>query len=199
MLKKLASPWISSVIGLISFLTVTAVTWNVATRNITIAHEAATSAATATTDDPDAWLHKTVESETLIKELREERNMLAKREKDLNELSARLNAERNELTQLTQTVHRMQKEFDSTVTRVADEESINLKKLAKTYATMEPEGAAGIFKQMDDSSVVKIMMFMKDQETAPILSALSKGGEAEAKRVGDLTERLRLAVIPKKK
>ena len=61
------------------------------------------------------------------------------------------------------------------------------------------DGAATIFKQMDDTSIVKIMVFMKDQETGPILAAMSKGGETEAKRAADLTEKLRVAVVPKKK
>ena len=76
---------------------------------------------------------------------------------------------------------------------------VNLKKLGKTYSGMEPEGAAAIFKQMDDAAIVKILVFMKEQETGPILAALSKMGETEAKRAGDLTEKLRLSVVPKKK
>jgi flagellar motility protein MotE (MotC chaperone) len=124
---------------------------------------------------------------------------LKKRETELNELKARLDSERSELNQLTQTVHRLQKDFDQSVSRVAEEETVNLRKLAKTYSGMEPEGAATIFKQMDDTAVVKIMMFMKELETGPILAALSKLGEADAKRAGDLTEKLRLAVVPKKK
>jgi len=40
---------------------------------------------------------------------------------------------------------------------------------------------------------------MKEAETGPILAALSKMGEAESKRAGELTDRLRVAVVPKKK
>jgi hypothetical protein len=43
------------------------------------------------------------------------------------------------------------------------------------------------------------MLFMKEQETGPILAAMSKGGETEAKRAADLSEKLRVAVVPKKK
>lgn len=199
MLKKLYSPWIGSILGLIVFMAVTAATWNAATRKIDAANAAAAAEAQKAEKTETPWSFDTAEIDSLVKELREERQTLAKREKDLNDLADRLRAERNELTQLTQTVFRMQKEFDSSVSRVSEEETGNLKKLAKTYSAMDAEGAANIFKQMDDASVVKIMVFMKEQETSPIITALAKGGEADAKRAADLTERLRVAVVPKKK
>src|SRR5688500_11151331 len=198
MLKKLNSPWVGSIIGLIVFMLVTAVTWNSATQSI----QAARAAAAATNEvehGETPWSFDTVEIDALVKELREEREMLNKREKDLNELANRIRSERQELTQMTQAMHRMQQEFDQSVSRVTDEETANLKKLAKTYAGMEADEAAKIFKQMDDSSIAKIMVFMKDLETGPILSSLARGGEADAKRAADLTEKLRLAIVPKKK
>jgi flagellar motility protein MotE (MotC chaperone) len=198
MLKKLNSPWIGSIVGLVMFMTVTAVTWNSATRSI----QAARAAEAATNDlkqGDTPWSFDTVEIDSLVKELREEREMLKKREKDLNELAERIRSERNELTQLTQAVHRMQQDFDKSVSRVSEEEMTNLKKLAKTYSGMDPDETSKIFKQMDDSSIVKIMVFMKDTETAPILSSLARGGEADAKRAADLTDKLRVAVVPKKK
>jgi flagellar motility protein MotE (MotC chaperone) len=198
MLKKLNSPWIGSIVGLVAFLAVTGATWNAATRDMARAQNAAAAAPIANAAET-LVVGDNVEVEALIKELREERDMLSKRERDLNELQARLAAERNELTQLTQAVHNMQKEFDASVSRVTEEEPVNLKRLAKTYGSMDAEGAAKIFKQMDDGSIVKIMLYMKEQETGPVLSALSRLGEIDAKRAGDLTEKLRLAVLPKKK
>ena len=196
---KLNSPWIGSILGLAAFLAVTAGTWNAATRQIQAAHEAAIAATNNLAKTETPWSFDTAEVDSLVKELKEERELLDKREKDLNELKARLDSERNELTQLTQTVSRMQKDFDLSVSRVADEEMTNLKKLAKTYSGMEPDGAANIFKQMDDTSVVKIMVFMKEQENGPILAAMSKGGDTDAKRAADLTEKLRVAVVSRKK
>lgn len=199
MLKKLSSPWVSSMIGLACYLGVTAATWNAATSKLQAAQEAAAAAEEAPTKNHESWLMSNVEIESLVKELKDERDALGKREKDLNDLAARLRSEREELNQLTQTVHRLQKEFDLNITRVSEEEAANLKKLAKTYTAVEPEAAATIFRKMDDASIVKIMVFMKEQETGPILAALSQGGETEAKRTADLTEKLRLAVVPKKK
>jgi flagellar motility protein MotE (MotC chaperone) len=201
MLKKLSSPWVGSIIGLISYLAVTAFTWNAATAHITTAEETNLASGSTTNSElnPFSATMSSVEIEALVKELRDERELLSKREKELNEFATRLHSERDELNQLTQTVHRLQKDFDLSVSRVGEEEVTNLKKLAKTYTSMEPEGAAAIFKQMDDSAVVKIMVFMKEAETGPILAALSRGGESEAKRAADLTDKLRLSVVPKKK
>ncbi len=199
MLKKLCSPWIGSIVGLAAYLGVTAATWNAATSNKSGAVEAGASDAPPKGVEQASWMYNNMEVESLVKELREEQAGLAKREADLKELAARLQSEREELNQLTQAVHRLQKEFDASVVRVADEETTNLKRLAKTYSGLEPEGTATIFRQMDDGSVVKILMFMKEAETGPILGALSKLGEAEAKRAGELTERLRVAIMPKKK
>ena len=197
MLKKLNSPWIGSIIGLVVFMAVTAVTWNSATRSIQAARAAAATNEVKHGETP--WSFDTVEIDALVKELREEREMLNKREKDLNELANRIRSERQELTLLTQAMQRMQVEFDQSVSRVSEEETTNLKKLAKTYSGMDPDETSRIFKQMEDSSIVKIMVFMKDAETAPILSSLARGGEADAKRAADLTDKLRVAVVPKKK
>src|SRR5436189_1461554 len=164
MLRKLGSPWISSIFGLMIFMGVAAATWNSATRSIQAAHEAAIAATNNAAKSETPWSFDTAEIDALVKELRDEREMVSKREKDLNELAERFRSERIELTQLTQTVYRMQKEFDLSVGRVSEEETTNLKKLAKTYSVMEAEGAAQIFRQMEDSSVVKIMIFMKEQE-----------------------------------
>ena len=71
----------------------------------------------------------------------------------------------------------------------------NLKKLAKVYANMTPEGAAAIMKQMEDDQIAKFMVFMKEGETAPLLEGLSKMGEPEAKRAAAISERLRTAIF----
>src|SRR5687768_2574207 len=187
MLKKLNSPWIGSIVGLICYLAVTMATWNAATSKISAARQAEDAKATPPESEQRSWMFDNVETENLVKELREEREALAKRERDLNELAQRLAAERDELNQLTQKVHRLQKDFDASVSRVSEEETANLRKIAKTYSGMEAAGAAGIFKQMDDGAVVKIMMFMRETETGPILTALAALGESDAKRAGELT------------
>src|SRR5262249_28654948 len=147
MLKKLSSPWIGSIIGLVCYLAVTWFTWNAATAKLGAVEEAH-GEPLPQGSNLKATMIANVEVDALVKELRDERETVAKREQELNEWASRLRAERDELNQLTQTVHRLQKDFDLSVTKVTEEETANLKKLAKTYTTMEPEAAAAIFKQM---------------------------------------------------
>lgn len=197
MLKKLTSPWIASSLGVVVYLAVTIVTWQAATKNVTGATKPQTEM--LENEAPSApWMVAAPEVEELVKELRQQQENLNAREKSLNELADRLRFERAELNQLTQAVARAQKEFEDMVSKVADDESANLKKLAKTYAGMEPDACSAVFKKMDDGAVVKIMMFMRENETGPILAAMTQGSADDAQRVADITQRLRIAAIPKK-
>ncbi|MEW6160416.1 MAG: hypothetical protein AB1813_23530 [Verrucomicrobiota bacterium] len=141
------------------------------------------------------WDFTNPELDQLIAELKKEREALAAREKELNELAVRIQTEQGEISQITQMVSQLQREFDQTVLRVKDEETANLKKLAKVYATMAPEGAATILKEMEDELIIKIIVYMKESEAAPILELMGKEGTDQAKRAAKLTERMRLAMF----
>jgi flagellar motility protein MotE (MotC chaperone) len=149
--------------------------------------------AAATAPAPQ-WNQRDIEVEQLVAELKKEKEAISEKEKQLAEWAARLQSERLEINQVTQSVYHLEEEFDRNVTRVKQEELANLKRLAKVYAEMGPETAAVVFKQMEDPAVVKILVFMKDAETAPILENMAKKGETDAKRVAQLTERLRVAI-----
>ena len=166
-----------------------------------------------------AWRFTNPELEELVRALREEKGALAHRREQLLALEARLQAERAELTALKKAVQQMQDEFDQRVTRtqaefdqsvarvrdefdhsilrVRDEEVANLKKLAKTYAAMDATAAAAIMRELSDPVVVKIMLFMKETETAPVLELLARPNEQAAKRAALISERLRLSVSRK--
>lgn len=143
---------------------------------------------------PDAsWNFWNPEVDQLIADLQVQKRTLASREQELGDWAGRLEVERQEISAITQTVARLQQDFDQQVVRVRETETTNLKKLAKIYSAMSPEGATTILKELPDEQVVKILMFMKDTETAPILELLAKQGQGEAKRAALITERLRLA------
>lgn len=146
-----------------------------------------------------SWTYQNPELSQMVAELKEERAAVATRTKQLNELEARLTAERQEIYSVTQTVQRLRAEFDGLVTRVTDEEAANVKKLARVYATMSPEGAARILKEMEDEQAVKILAVMKEAESAPILESLGQGSREDAKRAATLSNRLRLTLTPPKK
>ena len=140
-----------------------------------------------------SWEFSNPEADQLVAELKDEKKSVAEREQQLNEMAARLDAERAELNQVTQSVRVLQNDFDKSITKVQADELANLKKLAKVYANMEPQTAADVLAQMDDVAVVKIMIFMKDEDTAAVLEALAKKGETQARRAALISDRLRLS------
>ena len=189
MMRILKSNWMPVLLAVLSYSATTVLCWH------TPVPAAAESQMVETSHVAEpSWNYRNPEITQLIVDLNREREALAQRQQQLNELASRLQAERQELNQVTQNVFRMQREFDHNVLRIRDEETANLKKLAKVYATMSPEGATGILKEMEDEQVVKIMVFMKENETAPILEALAKSGNDQAKRAALISERLRLSI-----
>jgi flagellar motility protein MotE (MotC chaperone) len=195
MIRILQSKWTASLVGAVAFMVTMVLTWRpVAPSPADEDHTAPVSRAPA-----PSWAFHNPEVDLLISELKIEKESLAAKEKGLADLAARLATERAELGQVTQSVQQLQLDFDQKVTRVREEEGVNLKKLAKTYAAMSPEGAATIFKALDDAAIVKVMMFMRESETAPILEGIAAQSEADAKRMAGISERIRLGVNETKK
>jgi flagellar motility protein MotE (MotC chaperone) len=193
MIRLLQSSWAAYLLGTAVYTLTTLLTWRMPA-NLSAVLQRTVSATDQATGP--SWMFSNPELDQLISDLKKEKEALATRQSQLREWENRLAAERLEINQVTQAVHRLQEEFDKNVVRVQAEEAINLKRLARTYSAMDPEGAAVIFKQMDDPTLVKILLTMKDVDTAPILEALSKPGEADAKRTAVLVERLRQAIGP---
>jgi len=191
MIRLLQSSWVAAGIGAVLFLVTAAAILN--PRKLLNARQAQIAASAKKPTPHAGWDFSNPEIDQLIAELKTEKEGLALREQQLKELATRLAAERSEINQTTQAVNRLEKEFDERIVRVREEETANLKKLAKTYAAMSPEGAATILKQMEDDQIVKILVFIKEGDSAPILEAFAKSGEADAKRVAMISERVRVA------
>ena len=145
------------------------------------------------------WERHDPEVDQLLKEVKTEKEQLEKRAAELRELEQRLTAERAEINQITQRVAQLQIEFDQSMLRIKEEEIPNLKKLAKMYTAMSPEGAAAIMRELDDLVVVKVMSFMKEDQTASLLDAMATEGEPQARRAANLAEALRKTIADKKK
>ena len=195
-MKLLQSPWVAALLGAVCFLGTTVVLLQ--PKNIVPARELHPEGEPVEEEESSAsggnWGFHSPEIDQLIAELKKEKETLAAREQELKELAARLQAERVEMNQATQTVHQMQQEFDKGVLRVKEEEMANLKKLAKLYTTMSPEAAVALFRQMTDDELVKILTFTKDADTAAYLELMSKPGDADKKRVGAIIDRMRATV-----
>jgi flagellar motility protein MotE (MotC chaperone) len=147
----------------------------------------------------DFWERHDPEVDLLLEQLKAEKEFLTKRTAELRDLEARLAAERAEINQVTQRVAQLQLEFDQNIVRVKEEETPNLKKLAKLYTTMSPEGASIIFRELEDEVIVKVMRFMSEDQSAPLFDAMAREGEAQAKRAASIAEALRKATTEKKK
>jgi flagellar motility protein MotE (MotC chaperone) len=162
---------------------------------LTKAHRTSAAQASPTDKDLFSLSENNPDIEQMIAEIKKEKAALAERERKLGQLEDRLLTERAEINQVTQTVHQLQIQFDASVVRVREEETANLKKLAKIHAAMSPEGAALILKEMTDDQIVKILVFMKDDDAAPILETMSKLGKDDSRRVAGISERIRLAAF----
>jgi len=149
-------------------------------------------------DPPPSWKYYSLEIDTLIEQLRIRNDVLTEREDRLEQLAKRIEAERAELAAVTQSVARIRDDIDRRIIRIQDDEAANVKRLAKTYAGMEPSSVAKVVAEMDERLVVKILSQMKDDQNAAILDALAKTDAEGAKRAASLSDRIRLVPAAKK-
>jgi flagellar motility protein MotE (MotC chaperone) len=151
---------------------------------------AATKVAVAAEDNP-SWKYRNPEIDQWISQIKEERESLALKSAQLKEWEARLAAESKDISTITQTVSKLQADFDKRVLQFKEQEKDNLKKQIKVVTDMTPEGAATMFNEMTDDEVAKILYMMKPDVSAPILDAMSRQGQAHAARAAILANRLK--------
>lgn len=139
-----------------------------------------------------SWEFQNPELDELVRELRQERDALRKRQQDLAALAERLGVERQEIGVVTQRVASLQADTERALGKVQDQEIANFRRLAKVYTSMSPEGAARVLAEFQDDAIVKLLALMKEAEVAPILENMARTSPAAARRVAQLTDRLRL-------
>jgi flagellar motility protein MotE (MotC chaperone) len=197
-MKFLQSKWFAAVLGSLMFMLTTAF---LTTKGVAPSAKANVSDGGDGSLRPNtksaSWSFFNPELDQIVSELKSERQAVAAKEKQLNELATRLRAERAELDEAVQDLKKLQQQVDRDVFRIKDDEAANLKRLAKMYASMEPAGAAKILRELDDVVIVKILGLMKDPETGLILEAIARLGEHETKRAATLSENLRAAAANK--
>lgn len=196
-MKILQNSIVASVIGLVLYAVVTVLVWQAPAHVIEGDLAQEEIVAKAKTAVP-SWEFQSQEAEMLVAELKAEKTALDKREKELNDLAERLKAERLEINVVTQAVAQLQAQVEAHIVRINAEETANLKKLARTYAAMSPEGAAPILRELEEATLLKILALMKESESAPLLEEMARLGPDEAKRVAQLTDRLRFYIAQPK-
>lgn len=145
-----------------------------------------------------SWTYINPEMDVLLEELRTAKTEMTSREEDLLTLEARVQSEQAELQRSLADLTAMQQEFDQFLVQIKTEETRHLMKLARVFSTMPPDEAVAILREMGDSQLAKIMVFMKDYTAATILSLLAQDGTEGAIRVAQLSELLRKALIHRK-
>jgi flagellar motility protein MotE (MotC chaperone) len=193
MTRWLTSTWVVALVGCLVYLGTTALFIRPA-RFAGI--QAVLAAAKLTPDNDPSWKFKNPEFDQWVAELKMEKNDLDARQQKLQALEMRLDAERQEFTTATQSVYKLQAEFDRNVVRLKTQEIANLKQQAKVIAAMTPEGAASMIAQMGDNDVVRLLAVMKPDEASLLLDALSKQGMNGAKHAAQLAGRLRMVLPP---
>jgi flagellar motility protein MotE (MotC chaperone) len=188
LMKFLTSPWFSAPVGAIVYLASTFLFWKTP----------ALPPPVKTDDQPvlsgPSWEFSNPEADQLIAQLRDEKKAMDAREQKLQEWQQSLDAQKLQLNMITQAVWQLQTDFDRSVVRVSEEETTNLKRLAKIYADMKPADVATIMGPLDDVVIVKTMLFMKENESAAILEIFAKGGPEQAKRASQIAEHVRLSI-----
>jgi flagellar motility protein MotE (MotC chaperone) len=146
-------------------------------------------------DDNPSWKFRNPEFEQWVSQIKDERAALALREEQLKDWEMRLTAENREISTVTQTVTKLQNEFDRRVLQFKEQEVANAKKQVKVIADMSPEGAAAMLNELQDDETTKLLYLMKADVSGPILDAMSKLGTTQAKRAASITQRLK-EVLP---
>jgi flagellar motility protein MotE (MotC chaperone) len=193
MTRWLTSGWVVALVGGLIYLATTALLIRPAQFETV---RAMLAAAKLTPDNDPSWKFKNPEFQQWVAELKMEKSDLDARAQQLQELQTRLAAQQQEFTVATQSVYKLQAEFDKNVVRIKSQEVQNLSKQAKIVAGMSPEGAANLVSQMADEDVVRLLATMKTDDASLVLDAMSKLGPAQAKRAANLTGRLRMVLPP---
>jgi len=194
-MKKYAFTALLVLLGLVLGVgTSLAIFWSASTRFV--ARATAARAAEAAAKLPEKpWDFWTIEMENLANDLRDERVRIKQHEEQLTQREARLNAEQQELEKTRKQIEELRAAIDERLIEVTEGESTNLKKLASTYSTLSAKSAVAIFREMDDTTLVKLFSLMKPDSVGPILEEMGKESATDAalaKRAALLSERLRL-------
>src|SRR5579859_3648688 len=132
MLRLLKSPWTVPVAGGLLYLATTAIL----IRPGEFHRETPVELAKISPGNEPSWNFRNPEFEQWVQELKQERENVAQRAQQLQELEKRLEAERQEILNVTQTVHQLQMEFDKSIVRIKEQELENLKHQTKIVAAM---------------------------------------------------------------
>ena len=144
---------------------------------------------------PLHWGFAAEEIMQLKTELENRLKKVDERAANLNAFEARLLADRSEIDAIKAEVQKMRDSLLNDVIKLEQSEEKNLKNLAKTYSEIDATAAVSIFEELDVSTVVKIMYFMKTDIQAEILGVMATrdpGNKDLVRKAAKLSDMLRL-------
>jgi flagellar motility protein MotE (MotC chaperone) len=197
MIAKLRSPLVAAVFGLLLSVGLgAALCWRTLLPLLEQAAAARVKKPVATELKQKGWDFWTIEIDNLSNELKEERARLRKQSELQDQRAARLAAEEKELAKVRADIEALRKEIADKVIEISADEAKNLRTLAQTYTNLTPKAVVAIFREMDDTTAVKILSLMKADVVGPIFEEMSKtagtDGALLARRAAILSEKLRL-------
>jgi flagellar motility protein MotE (MotC chaperone) len=148
---------------------------------------------------PRDWVMRSQEVAKLVKDLQTERAALDDRRKELDQYDERVVNERKELEKVRVEVDAMRKEVTDNLPKLDASEKVNIKSLAKTYATMKPQDAVAVLREMDDSTIVKILSVMKADVVGALFEEMARTKDLDgtlASRAAKISDQLRLLQTP---
>lgn len=195
MSKLLGNPAIVAVLGILSGAAV-GLGWFWRAANVMIDQAVAARPVAPEVEGKDqGWDFWTIEIDGLSSELKEEKDRLRQQSDTLNQRAARLASEQQELAKVRTEIEAMRAEINRKVIEITADENKNLKSLSSTYSSLSPKAAVAILREMDDTTVVKILSLMKSDVVGPIFEEMAKTQGPDgllAKRAAILSDKLRL-------
>ncbi|MFA5264202.1 MAG: hypothetical protein WC378_10270 [Opitutaceae bacterium] len=146
------------------------------------------------------WDFWTIEMENLATDLKEEKLRLRQREEAMVAREARMAVEQQELEKTRMQIENLRSAIDQRLIEVTEGETSNLKRLAQSYTALSAKSTVAIFKEMDDTTCVKLLAMMKPETVATVLEEMTRQAAADpnlAKRAATLSEKLRLIKVTK--
>jgi len=185
--QSLVIPLATVVVGALSFL----ITMFAVLKTVSFDGVKPPPTAPLAAEDNPSWKFRNPEFEQWVVQMKEERSALALREEQLKDWETRLAAENREISTITQTMTKLQSDFDKRVLQFREQEVANAKKQVKVISDMSPDGAAAMLGQISDDDTAKLLFLMKADVSGPILDAMSKQGGSQAKRAASLAQRFK--------
>ncbi|MDQ8202535.1 hypothetical protein [Pelagicoccus sp. SDUM812003] len=194
-MQILSKPWFIALLGLILAIGTQLIALKLSWQELF--PEKKHKAVVVTREEPKAyeWGFSSDYIMQLKNELENRLLALDAREQDLVAYEGRLAADRAEIEDIKKQVELMRDELMDGVVKLEADEQDNLKRLAKTYSTLTPDAAVNIFRELDDSTVVKILFFMKTDTVGAILQEMATANGATAdqlRRAAKISDMLRL-------